>query len=51
MKFRIKMTLCMLSLLSVLFGAGGSLLIAESFQDTLEREKISSQFFMPQRTG
>ena len=39
MKFRIKMTLCMLSLLSVLFGAGGSLLIAESFQDTLEREK------------
>ena len=39
MKFRIKMTLCMLALLSVLFGAGGSLLIAESFQDTLEREK------------
>ncbi len=39
MKFRIKMTLCMLALLSALFGAGGSLLIAESFQDSLERER------------
>ena len=39
MKFRIKMTLCMLALLSLLYGAGGSILIAESFQDTLKREK------------
>ena len=42
MKFRVKMTLCMLSLLSVLFGAGGSLLIAESFQSSLEREKSAA---------
>ena len=39
MKFRLKMTLCMLSILAVLFGAGGSLLISGSFQDSLEREK------------
>ena len=39
MKFRVKMTLCMLAVLSVLFGAGGSLLITGSFRDMLEREK------------
>ena len=39
MKFRLKMTLCMLSVLSLLFGAGGSLLISGFFQDSLEREK------------
>ena len=39
MKFRLKMTLCMLGLLSVLFGVGGSLLISISFQNTLEREQ------------
>lgn len=39
MKFRWKITLCMLALLSVLFGIGGSLLISESFQNSLEREK------------
>lgn len=39
MKFRVKMTLWMLAVLSLLFGAGGSLLIAGFFQDSLEREK------------
>ena len=39
MKFRVKMTLCMLALLSALFGAGGSLLISASFQDALERRE------------
>ncbi len=39
MKFRFKMTLCMLAVLSLLFGAGGSLLISGFFQDSLEREK------------
>ena len=39
MKFRLKMTLCMLSVLSLLFGAGGSLLISGFFEDSLEREK------------
>lgn len=39
MKVRIKITLCMLGLLSLLFGVGGSLLISMSFQDTLKREK------------
>lgn len=39
MKFRVKMTLYMLAVLSLLFGAGGSLLIYASFRDALEREK------------
>ncbi len=39
MKFRVKMTLWMLALLSLLFGAGGSLLISGFFSDSLEREK------------
>ncbi len=39
MRFRVKVTLCMLSVLSTLFGVGGSLLISEAFQDTLKREK------------
>lgn len=39
MKFRVKMTLCMLAILSLLFGAGGSLLISGFFQDSLTREK------------
>ncbi|WP_139652864.1 sensor histidine kinase [Raoultibacter phocaeensis] len=39
MTVRLKMTVCMVGLLSVLFGIGGSLLIALSFQDSLEREQ------------
>lgn len=39
MKFRVKITLCMIGLLSVLFGIGGSLLLTVSFDRTLEREK------------
>ncbi len=39
MKFRVKMTLCMLGLLSLLFGLGGSFLISGSFKNSLEREK------------
>ena len=39
MKFRVKMTLWMLAVLSLLFGAGGSLLISGFFNDSLEREK------------
>ena len=39
MRFSMKIAICMLALLSVLFGAGGSLLIAKSFGDSLEREK------------
>lgn len=39
MKLRIKITLCMLGLLSILFGIGGSLLISTSFHASLEREK------------
>ena len=42
MKFRVKIALCMLGLLSLLFGAGGSLLISASFQTTLEREGESA---------
>lgn len=32
----------MLALMSVLFGAGGSLLISASFRDSLEREKSAA---------
>lgn len=39
MKFRFKMTLCMLGLLSILFGVGGSLLISASFHTAMSREK------------
>lgn len=42
MKFRLKLTLCMLGLLSVLFGAGGSLLIASSFHSALQREQAAA---------
>lgn len=42
MKFRLKITLCMLGLLSVLFGVGGGLLITLSFHDSLEREEASA---------
>lgn len=39
MKFRVKMTLCMVGLLSLLFGVGGSILISLSFQNSMEQEK------------
>lgn len=42
MKFRLKITLAMLCLLAVLFGAGGSALIAISYQTSLDREKDSA---------
>lgn len=42
MKFRWKMTLCMICLLSILFGIGGSAFISISFQASLEREQKSA---------
>lgn len=39
MKFRVKMTLSIIILLSLVFGIGGSLLISVSFTSTLENEK------------
>lgn len=39
MRFRLKMTLGMLCLMALLFGAGGSLLVSLSFDSALEREK------------
>ncbi len=39
MKFCLKITLCMLGLLSVLFGVGGSLLLSTSYRNSLEREQ------------
>lgn len=39
MKFRIKITLCMIGLLSVLFGIGGSILMQASFDQTVGQEK------------
>ena len=39
MKVRLKITLCMVGLLALLFGAGGSVLISLSFQASMEQEK------------
>ena len=43
MKFRVRLTICMIWLLSVAFGLGGSLLISISFSESFERERISAQ--------
>lgn len=42
MKFRIKITIAMIWLLTLAFGVGGSLLIALNFSATLEREKSAA---------
>ena len=39
MKFRVKVTLCMIGLMSVLFGIGGSLLLNVSFDRAVDRER------------
>lgn len=39
MKFRTKLILCMIWLLALLYGIGGSLMIASSFASSLEQEK------------
>ena len=46
MKFRLKTTLCMVCLVSLLFGAGSCALISFSFQNALEREQKAGH---PQR--
>lgn len=43
MKFRVKIMACMLCLMSVLFGAGGSALILISFQNSLEGEIVTAE--------
>lgn len=43
MKFRLKITACMLCLVSLLFGVGSSALILISFQNALEREKNNAE--------
>lgn len=43
MKFRWKITFCMICLLSLLFGIGGSALISISFQSSLNREEQSAR--------
>lgn len=42
MKFRYKMTICMISLIAVIFGIGGTILLYMSFQSSIQREKISA---------
>lgn len=39
MKFRYKITLCMISMLAIFYGIGGTVLISGSFRSALEREK------------
>ena len=43
MKFRIKIMVCMLCLVSVLFGVGSSALILISFQNGLEQERDTAE--------
>ena len=43
MKLCWKVTLCTVCLLSVLFGAGSSILLSLSFSNALERERVSAQ--------
>lgn len=43
MKFRLKTTLCMVCLVSLLFGAGSCALISLSFQNALEREEAAAK--------
>lgn len=43
MKFRLKITLSMLCLVALLFSAGGSLLVALSFDSSLERQEASAR--------
>lgn len=42
MRFRVKITICMIWLLSLAFGIGGSLLISISFNNSIDREKESA---------
>lgn len=42
MKFRLKITICMIWLLTLAFGVGGSLLIALNFSNSFEREKSAA---------
>ena len=43
MKFRLKITLCMIWLLSLSFGIGGSLMIGSSFSSALSQEKAAAE--------
>ncbi len=43
MKFRLKATCCMITLMSLLFGAGSSALISITFETSLRQEKIAAQ--------
>jgi len=41
-KFRYKMTVCIISLITIVFGLGGTILLYMSFQSAVDREKISA---------
>ncbi len=43
MKFRLKTTCCMISLMALFFGAGSSALISITFQTSLKQEKLAAQ--------
>lgn len=43
MKFRLKITLCMIWLLSLSFGIGGSIMIGSSFASALSQEKAAAE--------
>ena len=43
MRFRLKITVCMIWLLSLSFGIGGSLMLSSSFNSALEQEKDAAE--------
>ena len=47
MKFRLKITICMIWLLTLAFGIGGSMLIALNFSNAFEREKATALLLAP----
>ncbi|WP_072447124.1 sensor histidine kinase [Blautia sp. Marseille-P3201T] len=42
MKFRYKVTLCMISMIAFIFGIGGTFLLYSSFQSSINREKMAA---------
>lgn len=42
MKFRYKVTLCMISMIAFIFGMGGTFLLYSSFQSSINREKMAA---------
>ena len=54
MKFRAKLTIAMVLLLSLTYGIGGSLMIAQSFSSSIDRERdaaVPGEALSPSRSS